>query len=70
MVVATHDLYIAAYLAARGAYNDRSRDTWPHFLDAAATLVAPDGTRRYALVRTGLSDGIVGVPSGSPAATS
>lgn len=61
MVVATHDLYIAAFLAARGAYPDRSRDTWPRFLDAAATLVGPDGTRRYALVRSGLSDGIVGV---------
>jgi len=61
LVAATHDLYIAAFLAARGAYADRSRETWPRFLDAAATLVAPDGSRRYALVRSGLSDGIVGV---------
>ena len=60
-VVATHDLYIAAFLASRGAYNDRSRATWPRFLDAAAIIVSDDGSRRYALVRTGLSNGIVGV---------
>lgn len=63
-VVATHDLYIAAFLASRGAYNDRSKDTWPRFLDAAAIIVSPDGTRRYSLVRTGLSNGIVGVAAG------
>lgn len=59
-VATTHDLYIAAFLAARGAYTEFSRDTWPRFLDAAAILVRPDGTRSYAFVRTGLSDGIVG----------
>jgi len=61
MVAATHDLYIAAFLSTRGAYNDRSRETWPRFLDAAAIILDPDGSRRYALVRTGLSTGIVGV---------
>jgi hypothetical protein len=61
MVVATHDLYIAAFLSSRGAYGERSRDTWPRFLDAAAILVEPDGSRRYSMVRSGLSDGIVGV---------
>jgi hypothetical protein len=33
-------------------------------LDAAAFIVDPDGTRRYAFLRTGLSTGIVGVPNG------
>ena len=58
--VVTHDLFIAAFLYARkvGAF---SRENWPRFLDAAAVVVRPDGTRRYALVRTGLSTGIVGV---------
>jgi len=60
-VVATHDCYIAAFLAARQAYGPFSRDNWPRFLDAAALLIDPDGTRRYAMVRTGLSTGIVGV---------
>lgn len=60
-IATTHDLYIAAFLAARGAYTEFSRDTWPHFLDAAAILIRPDGARSYAFVRTGLSDGIVGV---------
>ena len=60
-VVATHDLYIAAFLAARKAVGEFTRETWVRFLDGGAILVAPDGTRRYALVRTGLSDGIVGV---------
>ena len=61
MVVATHDLYIAAFLSTRGAYNLRSRETWPRFLDAAAIIVGQDGSRRYAMVRSGLSSGIVGV---------
>ena len=61
MVVTTHDLYIAAFLASRGAYTDRSRATWPRFLDAAAIIVAEDGSRRYSMVRTKLSNGIVGV---------
>lgn len=61
MIAATHDLYIAAFLASRGAYDERSKETWPRFLDSAAILVGPDGSRRYAMVRSGLSDGIVGV---------
>lgn len=60
-IATTHDLYIAAFLSARGAYDERSRQTWPRFLDAAALFIDPDGSRRYAFVRTGLSEGIVGV---------
>jgi broad specificity phosphatase PhoE len=67
-VVATHDLYIASFLAARGAYPVRSKETWPRFLDGAAILIDPDGTRRYAFVRTGLSAGIVGVRPDATAA--
>ena len=59
-VITTHDLYVAAFLTARkvGTF---SRENWVRFLDAGAILVGPDGSRRYALVRTGLSSGIVGV---------
>ena len=60
-IVATHDLYVAAFLAARKAVGAFTRESWIRFLDGGAILIAPDGTRRYALVRTGLSDGIVGV---------
>ena len=58
--VVTHDLFIAAFLSARRA-GVFSRANWPRFLDAGAVVVRPDGSRRYALVRTGLSTGIVGV---------
>ena len=60
-VAVTHDCYIAAFLSARGAYGPFSRRNWPRFLDGAAILVYPDGSRRYALVRSGLSYGICGV---------
>lgn len=60
-VVATHDLYVAAFLSARGAVETFTRENWIRFLDGAAILIRPDGTRRYVLVRTGLSTGIVGV---------
>lgn len=60
-IATTHDLYIAAFLASRNAYTEFSRDTWPRFLDAGAIISPTSGERRYAFVRTGLSDGIVGV---------
>ncbi len=60
-VVATHDLYVAAFLRARNAVPEFTRENWPRFLDGGVILLRPDGTRRYALVRTGFSSGIVGV---------
>ena len=60
-VVVTHDCYIAAFLNVRGAYGPGSRRDWVRFLDGGVTLVYPDGSRRYALVRAGLSHGICGV---------
>ena len=61
LIASTHDCYIAALLAARGAVAHFSRENWPRFLDSAAIIVQPDGSRRYALVRAGLSAGICGV---------
>ena len=60
-VFTTHDLYIAAYLAARTVISRFTLENWPRFLDSAAIIIAPDGTRRYALVRAGLSDRVSGV---------
>ena len=59
-VISTHDLYIAAFLYARKV-GEFSKENWTRFLDGGAVIDGPDGTRRYALVRTGLSTGIVGV---------
>ena len=60
-VFTTHDLYIAAFLAARNVISRFSEANWPRFLDSAAIILSPDGTRRYALVRAGLSDRVTGV---------
>ncbi|MCR5751260.1 MAG: histidine phosphatase family protein [Kiritimatiellae bacterium] len=60
LVAVTHDSHIASFLSAKTDVVF-SRENWPHFLDGAAVLVEPDGTRRYALVRTGLSAGISGI---------
>ena len=60
-IVVTHDLYIAAFLYAKGAVGRFTRENWTRFIDGGAIIIAPDGTRRYALVRSGLSTGICGV---------
>ena len=60
-VAVTHDCFIAAFLAARGVGTPFSTDNWIRFLDCCAILTYPDGSRRYELVRTGLSSGIRGV---------
>ncbi len=60
-VFTTHDLYIAAFLAARNVISRFTEANWPRFLDSAAIIIAPDGTRRCALVRASLSDRVTGV---------
>ena len=59
-VISTHDLYIAAFLYARKV-GEFSKENWTRFLDGGAIIDGTDGKRRYALVRSGLSTGIVGV---------
>lgn len=51
-IFTTHDLYNGAFLAARGVVSAFTVESWVQFLDSAAIVVAPDGTRRYALVRS------------------
>ena len=60
-IFTTHDLYNGAYLFARGVETHFTRANWLRFLDSAAIIVKPDGTKHYAFVRAGLSDRCVGV---------
>lgn len=60
-IFTTHDVFIAAYLAAKGVKTDWDESNWPRFLDAAAIIIEPDGQRSYALLRAGLSDRATGV---------
>jgi len=60
-IFATHDLYIAAYLAGKGLKRDWNADNWPRFLDAVMLVVEPSGAYRASLFRAGLSDRAIGV---------
>ena len=60
-IFATHDLYNAVYLFARNVKRDWTVENWLRFLDAAVIIIEPGGTKRYALLRSGLSTGTVGV---------
>lgn len=61
LVAVTHDCYIAAFLSAKGAVEEFTRENWPRFLDGGVILYRPDGSKTYAIVRAGLSTGICGV---------
>ena len=63
-IFTTHDLHNASYLYARGVKRDWTVENWVRFLDAAAIILKPDGVRCYALLRSGLSTGTVGVRTG------
>jgi len=60
-VFASHDVYIAAFLHARGVKTDLCMENWPRFLDSAAIFERPDGSRDYGFVRAGLSSLCCGV---------
>ena len=60
-IFATHDLYNAVYLFARNVKRDWTVENWIRFLDAAVIIIEPNGVKRYALLRSGLSTGTVGV---------
>ncbi len=60
-VFASHDVYIAAFLHARGVKTDLCKENWPRFLDSAAIVERPNGGRDYAFVRAGLSSLCCGV---------
>ncbi|MCR5414759.1 MAG: histidine phosphatase family protein [Kiritimatiellae bacterium] len=60
-IFVSHDVYIAAYAKGRAILPHVVRENWPRFLDSVAIIIDPDGSRRYAFVRAGLTDGICGV---------
>jgi broad specificity phosphatase PhoE len=66
LIATTHDLYIAAFLCAMNRSEPYVPENWVRFLDGAATLIDADGNKRFVMVRSGLSNGIVGVPTGNP----
>ena len=51
-IFTTHDLYNGAFLACRGVVPKFTVENWIQYLDAAAIVLAPDGTRRYCLIRS------------------
>ena len=63
LIAATHDCYVAGFISARTRGEIVRKATWTRFLDGGALIERPDGTRTYALVRAGLSEGICGVES-------
>lgn len=60
-IFTTHDVYVAAYLFAKGVKSDWNPSNWPRFLDSAVIVIEPSGGRRYALLRAGLSNRATGV---------
>lgn len=60
-IFTTHDVFVAAYLFAKGVKTDWTPGNWPRFMDSAAIIVEPGGMRRYALLRAGLSERATGV---------
>lgn len=50
-IFTSHDLFIASFLSGRNAYSGWTEQTWVQFLDSAAIIISPDGSRSYALVR-------------------
>jgi hypothetical protein len=66
-IFTTHDVYLVSYLRARGVVTDWSEDNWTRFLDAAVISISPDGRRKYAFFRAGLSEHVSGVDVGAKA---
>ena len=47
VVAVTHDINVAAFLAARGVVDSFSGETWPDYLDAAAIIKHGSGGTKY-----------------------
>ncbi len=47
VVAVTHDINVAAFLAARGVVDSFTDETWPDYLDAAVIIKRGNGRRKY-----------------------
>ena len=51
VVAVTHDINVAAFLAARGVVESFTDETWPDYLEAAAIIKKADGEVKYIYFR-------------------
>ena len=51
VVAVTHDINVAAFLAARGVVESFTDETWPDYLEAAAIIKKADGDAKYIYFR-------------------
>ena len=51
MVAVTHDINVAAFLAARGVVDSFSEETWPDYLDAAVIIKPGKDDAKYLYFR-------------------
>ena len=51
VVAVTHDINVAAFLAARGVVESFTDETWPDYLDAAAIVKKAEGEVKYTYFR-------------------
>ena len=51
VVAVTHDINVAAFLAARGVVESFTDETWPDYLEAAAIIKKADGEAKYIYFR-------------------
>ena len=59
VVAVTHDINVAALLAARGVVDTFSDETWPDYLDAAAIIKRGKGDAKYIYFRWGQNMGAI-----------
>ena len=61
VVAVTHDINVAAFLAARGVVDSFSDETWPDYLDAAAIIRPGKGDAKYLYFRWNQDMGAISI---------
>ena len=59
VVAVTHDINVAAFLAARGVVDSFSDETWPDYLDAAIIIKRGNGNAKYLYFRWNQNTGSI-----------